>query len=115
LLLFTDPDPNSFTTACKKPIEKWSLGHSEKENVDIRPDTDSQSVGLFRIYMYPKFSSYERKVTGFLQVIAGVGGFTGVMTKIFSFFGTYFSAKFANQSFISSFYLTKKSKNRTVY
>ena len=60
--------------------------------------------------MYSKVSSYERKVTGFLNVIAAVGGFTNVMTKIFSFFGTYFSAKFANQNFVSSFYLTKKSK-----
>ena len=47
---------------------------------------------------------------GFLNVIAAVGGFTGVMTKIFSKFGNQFSNKWVNKSMVSNLYLTKKTK-----
>lgn len=69
-----------------------------------------KTMGKVTIKLYPWISSYDRKTTGLLQVIALVGGFTNVMTKIFSFFGMYFSGKFVNQSIVSSFYLNKKNK-----
>lgn len=36
------------------------------------------------------------------------------MTKIFSFFGAYFSAKFVNQSIVGNLYLSKKSKMKVI-
>ena len=55
-------------------------------------------------------SVYKRSSTGILQVIGGVGGFTNVMTKIFSIFGTYFSAKFVNEALAKDLYLKKDKK-----
>tara|TARA_B110001450_G_C17568665_1_gene459851 strand:+ start:912 stop:1085 length:174 start_codon:yes stop_codon:yes gene_type:complete len=45
-----------------------------------------------------------------LKVIGLIGGFTGVMTRIFRIIGTYFSEKFYKQSIISQLYLNKKKK-----
>jgi len=112
-LIEKDTDPDGFSTSCSEPIEKWSLGDYDTVEVTGKPSINSVTLARFRIVLNPKISSYERKTTGFLNVIAAVGGFTNVMTKIFKIFGTYFSTKFINQSMVSSFYLTKKSKKKT--
>jgi hypothetical protein len=67
-------------------------------------------VGSLRVLLYPKISSYERKITGFLKVIGLIGGFTGVMTRILKIFGNYFSSKFFSQIMVANLYLTKKKE-----
>ena len=52
-------------------------------------------------------SIYQRSVTRVLDVIGAVGGFTGVMAKIFGVFGTYFSAKFVGASLAKDLYMEK--------
>ena len=73
-------------------------------------DNNIRKFIILKFKLSPKKETYERKIQGALQIVAIVGGFTNVCTKVFGWVGKEFSKNVLPAAKAQAFFYTKKSK-----